>query len=161
MLPYIIREARRHEGPAVTALWKEMMDLHGTLDSRFRFESGASREFERHFAATIRSRDARILVADSGNLVVGYILGEIHDRKALYPEGKYGFISDICVTGASRNQGIGRGLVDGLMLWFKNRGITAVELFAADRNPESMAFWRSMGFVDFLRLMRTELPSSK
>src|SRR5262249_7625790 len=152
MLPYIIREARRHDGPAVTALWKEMMDLHGALDGRFRFESGATREFERHFVTTIRSRDARVLVAEAGGQVVGYILGEIHDRKALYPAGKYGFISDICVTSCCRKQGMGRALVEGLMLWFKNRGITAVELFAADRNPESTAFWRAMGFVDFLRL---------
>jgi len=134
-----------------------MMDLHGALDGRFRFESGATREFERHFVATIRSRDARILVADVDNRVVGYILGEIHDRKALYPAGRYGFISDICVTADCRNRGMGKALVEGLILWFKNRGITAVELFAADRNPESTAFWHAMGFVDFLRLMRTEI----
>src|SRR5437870_3243227 len=138
-MPYIIREARRHDAPAVTALWKEMMDLHGALDGRFRFESGASKEFERHFVATIRSRDARIIVAETANMVAGYILGEIHDRKALYPTGKYGFISDICVGGSYRRKGMGKSLVEALMLWFKNRGITAVELFAADRNPESMA----------------------
>lgn len=157
MQSYIIREARRHDGPAVTSLWKEMMDLHGTLDGRFRFESGASREFEKHFVATIRSRDARVLVAEESSEVVGYILGEIHDRKALYPAGRYGFISDICVSAVYRKRGMGRALVEGLMLWFRNRGITAVELFAADMNPESNAFWRAMGFVDFLRLMRTDI----
>src|SRR5262245_313907 len=116
MSPYIIREARRHDGPAVTALWKELMDLHGALDGRFRFESGASREFERHFVSTIRARDARVLVADVEGMVVGYVLGEIYDRKALYPAGRYGFISDICVTSGCRKRGIGRALVQGLML---------------------------------------------
>src|SRR5258708_24806431 len=124
MLQYRIREAGRHDGPAVTALWKEMMDLHGTLDGRFRFESGAPREFERHFASTIRSRDARILVADSGNTVVGYILGEIHDRKALYPAGRYGFISDICVNGGFKSQGLVQGRWDGLLVCRLYRGIT-------------------------------------
>src|ERR1043166_8391559 len=110
MLPFIIREARRHDGPAVAALWKEMMDLHGALDGRFRFESGATREFERHFMATIRSRDARVLVAESRDQVVGYILGEIHDRKALYPAGRYGFIYDISVSAGCRKQGMGKAL---------------------------------------------------
>ena len=141
----------------MTALWQEMMDFHGAIDGRFCFEPGAVREFERHFQATLRCRESRLLVAEAGGQVVGYILGEIHSRKPIYPVGRYGFISDISVSAAVRRRGIGRALATGMFDWFRLQRVTAVELFAAEANPASLAFWRSLGFNDFLRLMRHEL----
>jgi ribosomal protein S18 acetylase RimI-like enzyme len=152
-----IREAKRQDCAAVSALWLEMMDLHGAIDGRFRFEPGALREFERHFQATIRCRESRLLVAESDGRIVGYILGELHSRKPIYPAGRYGFISDLSVTADYRRQGIGRALALAVLDWFRLHRVTAVELFAAEANPVSLAFWRSLGFHDFLRMMRHEL----
>ena len=152
-----IREARRQDVSAVSALWKEMMDFHLARDARFKFESGAVREFEQHFLSTLRSRDAQIFVAESHGQVVGYILGEMHSRKPLYPIGKYGFISDLSVRANHRRIGIGRALADRLMEWFRKKGATAIELFIAESNPVSDAFWKSIGFEGFLRLSRLEL----
>ena len=152
-----VREARRQDVAAVSLLWQEMMAFHRERDSRFRFQPAAVKEFEQHFISTLRSRDAAIFVAESEGEVVGYILGEMHSRKPLYPIGKYGFISDVAVAYACRRQGIGRALVARLMEWFRRKGATAIELFVAEANPISEAFWTSMGFQGFLRLVRKEL----
>lgn len=155
-----IREAGRTDGRAVAALWREMMTFHAALDPRFQFTTNADREFEDHFRNTLRSRDARILVAEANDEVVGYILAELHARRPLYPAGQYGFISDLSVRADWRRQGVGRALVAGLVKWFRSRGVSTIELFAADRSPDSQAFWQSMGFTDFLHLMRMEIEEN-
>jgi GNAT superfamily N-acetyltransferase len=157
MVKPTIREAVRRDLPALVALWQEMMDYHRGYDPRFRFGPNAQREVERHLLETMRSRAARILVADTDGRVVGYILGEVHARRPLYPVGNYGFISDISVTASFRRMGIGRALVGAMDAWFASQKVTTVELFAATLNPESAAFWLSLGYTDYLRLMRRDL----
>ena len=152
-----VREARRQDVSAVSTLWQEMMEFHRARDDRFRFQPAAAKEFEKHFLSTLRSREAVIFVAESRGDVVGYVLGEMHSRKPLYPIGKYGFISDLAVMERERRRGIGTALVERVMEWFRRRRATAVELFVAQANPASEAFWESMGFRGFLRLVRKEL----
>jgi ribosomal protein S18 acetylase RimI-like enzyme len=88
-------------------------------------------------------------------------VGEVHARRPIYPVGTYGFISDICVTAGWRRRGVGRALVGALDAWFAPQKVTSVELFAAALNPESIAFWRSMGYTDYLRLMRRDVDTEQ
>jgi len=156
-----IREANRRDLPALVALWQEMMDYHRGYDERFRFSANAPREVERHLLETLRSRAARIMLGEAEGHVIGYIVGEVHARRPIYPVGTYGFISDICVTAGWRRRGVGRALVGALDAWFAPQKVTSVELFAAALNPESIAFWRSMGYTDYLRLMRRDMDTEQ
>lgn len=159
--PYRIREAKRQDIASVTALWEAMMAFHGERDPRFRFTVNAPREFERHLTAVLRSFSAKVYVAEAEGQVVGYILGEMHQRKPIYPVGNYGFISDISVQEAWRRHGIGQALVGTLMRWFRHEGATVIELFVSTANPVSTAFWEKMGFGDYLRLLRFDMPKTK
>ena len=154
-----IREAQRRDVGVVSDLWQEMMDYHSAYDGRFRFTGGVRRELERHHQESLRSKAARIFVAEAEGRLVGYILGEIHERKPIYPAGRYGFISDISVTAAWRRRGVGRRLVEKLDGWFRFECVTSVELFVLEANPVSNAFWESMGFGSYLRLVRRDMKS--
>lgn len=154
-----IREAHRRDLPSLAALWQEMMDYHRTYDLRFRFSPNAPREVERHLLETLKSRAARIFVAEAEGKVIGYIVGEVHARRPIYPVGTYGFVSDICVTAAWRRRGVGGSLVTALDAWFATQKVTSVELFAAALNPHSIAFWRAMGYDEYLRLMRRDFET--
>lgn len=154
-----IREAHRRDLPSLGALWQEMMDYHRTYDLRFRFSPNAPREVERHLLETLKSRAARIFVAEAEGKVIGYIVGEVHARRPIYPVGTYGFVSDICVTAAWRRRGVGGSLVTALDAWFATQKVTSVELFAAALNPHSIAFWRAMGYDEYLRLMRRDFET--
>lgn len=158
---FILREAQRQDIPAIVALWEEMMDFHHAYDSRFRFAPNATRELQRQLHAAIRSRSAHVLVAVSAGNVIGYILGELHVRKPIYPMGKYGFISDISVTQGWRRRGVGRALVESLLLWFRRHEVTAIELFISEANPISAQFWQGMGFRPFLRMLRMDVEGEK
>jgi GNAT superfamily N-acetyltransferase len=153
----LIREANRRDISALVTLWQEMMDHHRAYDSRFRFSANAPREVEKHLLETLRSRASRVLVGEAEGRVIGYIVGEVHARRPIYPVGDYGFITDICVSAVWRRKGVGRTLVAALERWFETQRVTSIELFAAALNPESIAFWAQMGYTDYLRLMRRDL----
>jgi GNAT superfamily N-acetyltransferase len=154
---FVIREAHRRDVPELVALWQQMMDYHSSFDRRFRFTGGVRREIERHLTESLRSRGARIIVAEAEGRVVGYILGEVHQRKPIYPVGVYGFVSDLSVTEAWRRRGVGRALVEEMLAWFRRQGVTAIELFVLEANPVSTAFWQAMGFGAYLRMLRMDL----
>ncbi len=154
---YVVRAANRRDIPFLATLWQEMMDYHRAYDARFRFAPNARREVERHLLDTLRSRAARIMAAEEEGVLVGYIVGEVHARRPIYPEGTYGFISDICVTAGHRRRGIGRALVASVDPWFSSRKVTSIELFAAALNPESTSFWQALGYTDYLLMMRRDL----
>lgn len=155
--PVVVRLANRGDVPAIAALWNEMMQFHGAADSRFRFSPGSDREYAAHVRSAIGSRSMCVVVAEVDRLPVGFAMGELHRRPDYYPMGSYGFISDLSVTSRWRRLGIGRALVERLREWFLGEGITAIELFQAQANPVSAAFWSAMGFNEYLRLLRCEL----
>lgn len=157
MTTFTVREASRRDVPAISTLWKEMMDYHGARDPRFTFAPNAPREFEHHLISTMRSQGARVYVAEAEEQIIGYIIGEVHGRKPIYPVGVYGFVSDISVREDWRREGVGRALFETLLAWFHKNRATCVELFVAEENPVSTAFWQAMGFGPYLRLLRREI----
>ncbi len=154
-----IREARSVDLPAIGALWRELMAHHYALDPRFLVAPDAEKKYARHAHEMLRSRDARVLVAESevSAQVVAFLMGEIQNRPPIALPGRYGFISDICVTADWRHRGVGRALFGEMRQWFLARKVTAIELYVAEANPASNAFWQEMGMQPFLRLMRQDL----
>lgn len=152
-----IRNARRGDADVLIQLWQEMMDQHARWDARFRFEEGASREFQRRITGMIRSSRACVVVAEVRGRVIGFATGELTSRPETYPAGRYGFISELFVQEEYRHRGIGTALVQQILEWMRGRGVTVVELLAAERNAGGRAFWERLGFDAFLRLMRADL----
>lgn len=159
MNTYRIREAKSSDRNSIATLWLELMDHHRALDSRFRIAPDAEHRYSRHAQEMIRSNRARVLIAEEVDTskVFGYIMGELQDRPAISIPGLYGFISDVYIRESWREQGVARALVDELKQWFIKHKATAVELYAAENNIPSLAFWENMGMKPFLKLMHLEL----
>lgn len=152
----VIREAQRRDLDQIVGLWIEMMQYHSEFDKRFTLTQGYRRETEKHLVDSMKSRGSRVLVAEEDGMIKGYILGGIYQRRPVYPPGTYGFISDMSVCANFRRAGIGRKLAQSILEWFKREGVTSVELLTLNANPVSNAFWESMGFGSYLRLLRQD-----
>ena len=154
-----IRDARSFDREAIGTLWRELMAYHLTLDPRFVTAPDGERRYVRHAQDMMRSRDARVLIAELGERgpVVGYLLAELQQRPQIALPGTYGFVSDMYVAEAWRRHGVGRALFSEARRWFLARKATAIELYVAERNPESAAFWEAMGFASFLKLLHQDL----
>ncbi len=152
----LIREANKKDIANLCTLWRKMMLFHENLDERFRFTKNAAREYSRHIANALHARNMRVFVAEMNGEIIGYIFGEVQERSPIFPVGRFGFVSDIYVTEEWRRKGVGRRLFYKMREWMLKESITAIELLAAERNPHSVAFWESLGFVSYLRLLRKE-----
>jgi len=146
-----IRPATRRDLEIIGDLWVELMDFHAGIDSRFRIPVNSRTGYIRILHNALHDEHYRVLVAEWGGTIVGYIMGNIAENPPINP--RFGFIDDLCVTTVHRRAGIGARLVRALCQWFRERGLTSVQLNVAHLNPVSQAFWRKQGCADFLDRM--------
>lgn len=155
MSEFSIRPAHSGDLPTIIGLWRELQDINSAFDSRLTLNSEAADWFVNYLEEQLHNTSAAVVVAETEDRVVGYSFGQIMRRPTLL-SGDCGYIADICVQGDARGQGIGRSLHGWLRAWFVAQGIMAVEVQVIRANPASQAFWRKMGYNDFLRTLRSE-----
>ena len=151
----IIRPAEALDLPAVITLWRQLQDVNASYDPRLTLSSGADAWFLGYLQGNLDNPNMAVYVAEAEGRVVGYTFGQIMQRPTLQ-SGDCGYIADLCVQDGWRRQGVGRQLHSRLRAWFTARGVTAVEVQVVRANPASQAFWRKMGYGDFLRTLRSE-----
>ena len=151
-----IRPAELLDLPAIITLWRALQDINTSYDPRLTLNAGAESWFFGYLRDNLDNPNMAIYVADDGSgSVIGYTFGQIMRRPTL-ASGDCGYIADVCVKDGWRRQGTGRQLHSRLKAWFLAHGITAIEVQVVRANPASQAFWRKMGYDDFLRTLRSE-----
>lgn len=152
-----IRRATLADVKRLVPLWQEMMSFHAQLDPRFRPAFDGAQYWAQNLKSWLRDENYCVLVAEAEGELVGYIIGSVRERIPVFTPAIYGFVSDICVASHMRRQGIGTRLFATLKEWFRKKGVRHIELSVAHRNPVSRAFWRKMGFEDYLHHMWSEI----
>ena len=93
--------------------------------------------------------DYRAFVVELNNHIQGYCL--------FRDDGDYIYIRQLFIAKESRSKGFGKSFVYWLQshIWPKKR--TRMEVLVA--NPNGMAFWRKIGFVDYCLTMEMKIRS--
>lgn len=151
-----IRRARDRDVPAIVALWDELQSSNSGYDKRLTVKPSAHSWYESFIRLQIEHENAVVLVAELGRNVVGYSFGQIMQRPTL-DDGDCGYIADLCVAPHARGRGIGRSLFVEMRRSFVRAGVHHMEVQVVRNNPASQAFWRKMGFDEFLRTLRSEI----
>ena len=150
-----IRQASPTDRAAIGRLWQELMDFHSGLDpDAFLLAPGALDAQLRFLDERMADEDSMVLVADTGQTLVGFIVGRLEEGPPVYQHRQHGAIWDTCVTQSWRRRGVGRKLVADLLDWFRQRGLRDVDVGAAACNPLSNAFWHALGFRPHMIRMR-------
>ncbi len=155
----LIRLAEARDLPAVIALWRQLQDINASFDARLALNEGAADWFIGYLGDHLDNPNMAVLVAEREKIIVGYTFGQIMRRPTL-ASGDCGYVADVCVRDGWRGRGIGRQLYERLRAWFLANGITAIEVQVVRANPASQAFWRKMGYSEFLRTLRTDMGTS-
>lgn len=152
-----MRDLRDGEEPQVQALWRDLMDLHVSLDPRFALSADADGAFM-SYLGTARSReDYRVRVAVRGDQVLGFVICCVLPNSPVYETRFIGYINDICVSPEERKRGIGRLLLDDARRWMKSAGAASLEVYVSSLNPDAQRFWRRLGARDYLDRMTVPL----
>jgi ribosomal protein S18 acetylase RimI-like enzyme len=148
-----IRQATEKDIDTVVELWWEMMDFHARSDDRFHplHQAEAMDAWEKHLRADVFGNEGWcILVAESDEQVVGMMIGTLHDPYPVFEPERFGFVADAVVAPVARRTGVGRALFDALKTWFRQQGVSHVQLEVGHLNPTSQAFWRAMGCSGYM-----------
>ena len=151
-----IRRARARDVPGIVTLWQELQHANTGYDKRLAVKPSAPSWYEAFIRLQIDHENACVLVADVDGEVAGYVFGQVMQRPTL-AEGDCGYVADLCVGEAYRGRGIGRKLFLDIRHWFVRADVKHLEVQVVRGNPASQAFWRKMGFDEFLRTLRSEL----
>lgn len=152
----VIRAALADDVEQIGILWQQLVDYHVLLDDRLpdAVQNGG-RRYARRLYDKLDDEYSRIMVAASGDRVVGYVVGMVVDLTPdLFEQQTSGFLADIFVQPEYRNRGIGKSLVAALVEWFRGRGVRHYEWHVAANNAEALAFWRSLGGESLMIRMR-------
>jgi GNAT superfamily N-acetyltransferase len=105
--------------------------------------------------ATLRARldvmvatdpSARILVATSGNSVVGFAC--LHETPVPHRPTAVGRITAIAVLPDARGSGAGRALVEAAEAHFVARGIARIEVTSGDNHAAAHPFYLHLGYTN-------------
>jgi GNAT superfamily N-acetyltransferase len=141
-----VRTASLNDLNAIESLWKEMLLFHIALDDYFVMIPEAEAIHREYMKSILLEESERVLVADDGGVILGYIVMEVGKKPPIYPHEEYVEIAALSVCESARRKGVGRQLVEAVLTWGRGRNITQVECAVAVNNPVSQAFWVRMGF---------------
>lgn len=160
MTDLIIRRARKEDFPLLIALWREMMDVHYSIDKKFELSLNPDAAYLDYLHSIADNYDYAIFVAQQGNELVGYTIGMILANPAIFALDRYGFIAEMSVAKQHQQKGVGKQLWLHVRRWFHRRGIQVIQLNVAPGNEQGYAFWKKVGFDEFLHILWHDIPKN-
>jgi GNAT superfamily N-acetyltransferase len=145
-----IRRAQEQDLPQMEGLWKELMDYHQDLDPFFTRRPDGHERWLEYVKTNMASERWLLLVAEVNGEVVGYIMAAIQECPPVFTTSEFGFVQDVAVRATHRRRGIATALYALCEEWFRDMGVRRMELNALAANEVSTAFWRRMGYGDYL-----------
>lgn len=152
-----IRQARLSDIDQLMLLWKEISDYHAALDPIFALAPDAAKYYRENLTRILNDENWCVLLADEDGVAVGFITGAVREMPPVFVAKRTGHVSDALVIEHFRRRGIGEQLYRAMCEWFRERGVTIIELSVAASNPTAVPFWRKMGFGDYMLRMRAEI----
>jgi len=155
----MIRLATQQDTKRIGELWLEMIHFHQQFDdTMFRASDKGAEYYQQSVASRLSDSQTRVLVAEFDGEVVGYVLGMVVNiTPEMFAPVKSGFLADIYVMADYRRQGVGRELVERLVLWFQSQDVTYFEWHVSQKNKDAVEFWKSIGGETTMLRMRATI----
>lgn len=141
-----IRRATEADLPGLVRLWIEFMDFHADTSLRFVRSADAAERWTAYLTGKLTEDDVRVLVADDGGELVGYLMAFVAEYPPIVEARRFGFVQEIAVTAGRRREGIAHRLFAEAERWLVDLGLPHIELRIDTDNEGSRSFWRREGF---------------
>ncbi len=155
----MIRPATYDDAEAIARLWEELVNYHCALDSALPRKSPNGKQiYAQRIVDRLDDIQTCTLVAEEDRQIVGYAVGVVIDLVPdMFIQETAGFIADIYVSPEYRKHGVGRALVETLIIWFRGEGIKHFEWSVAAKNHTGHEFWSAVGGRDVMIRMRAKI----
>jgi ribosomal protein S18 acetylase RimI-like enzyme len=152
-----VRRAERGDVAAIVTLWRALLEAHASIDPAFAPRAGAAAGLVDAVRHALDDSDAALWVVQLDGACVGFCSARIERAPRAVREQCRVAIDEIAVAASQRRSGHGRALAEAAFAWAKERGAERVEIRVAARNATGQAFWRALGFGDFVDVLHRQL----
>jgi GNAT superfamily N-acetyltransferase len=147
-VPITVRPATSEDLPVLLAMRDDLNDLERAGCPHAPIARLTLEEFQARWGHTIEDPGYCWRIVEVEDQPVGYgliyLTTPARDRVAAFLHWAY-------LAPGSRQQGLGKVLVEEMLDWARSRGAAHVELRYIDGNDMAGAFWTKMGFQSFAR----------
>jgi GNAT superfamily N-acetyltransferase len=151
-----VRRARPADLHRVVALWIALTEHHAGAEPLFALRADADREVRRLVEAQLRDPRSAIFV-HGGERPDGLCIVRIDRAPPIHAERERAEVTDLFVEPAARRRGIAARLLAAALAWARESGALRVEARVSARNPEGQAFWKAVGFGEFMDVVHRRL----
>ena len=151
------RPAAARDLDALALLYQALLEHHAALEPAFALRPGAGGRLAAVLARMLRDDDSAVFVWEEDGRIEGFSAVRIERGPGLLAEDVRTEITELGVRPERRRRGIGRALVQAACEWAAARSAKRVEVRVAARNREGQAFWRALGYEDFVDVLQRRI----
>lgn len=152
-----IRPATVRDLSDIVEIWGELALHHARLDRAFAPSRRWRDEYRQFIGGLIGRDDALAVVAAFGGQLIGFAVGRVSMLPAFFEHRRRGYVHDVVTREAYRRRGVGRRLVETLLAWMDEAGVSSVELTVAINNQDATTFWSQLGFVPYMQHFKRDI----
>jgi GNAT superfamily N-acetyltransferase len=152
-----LRRARHRDLEGLVVLWGELIRYHVPLDPHYRLGPDADATWREYIGGLIGSPTAAVFVSGEEGAPDAFCCVELRAPSRMLAESGRAEITDLFVSPELRRCGRGRALVEAALAWIGERGIVRVEVRVVHANRDGQAFWRALGWTDFVDVLQRRL----
>jgi len=146
-----IRRATSGDVASAAELIVRMKRLNNEFDPLFTVVSDAKDRAESYVSDSLKSRDALLLVASTGQKIAGVLRAEIRDR-VFYVPTKSGHITDFYVLPEFRRKALGNDMLERASVELKKMGAEIVTAEVPSQNDIAVRFYTKRGFRSIVQI---------
>jgi ribosomal protein S18 acetylase RimI-like enzyme len=87
----------------------------------------------------------------------GYVIGSFHYEAPLFVQNRFGYIADLWVEPPYRGTGAAQALMNDAFDWFRQQGVSRVQIEVDVENKGGLRFWEKAGFEPFEIVLRRNI----
>ena len=145
-----IQRASQADVGVAAELIVRMKRLNNEFDPLFTVVPNARERAESYVADSLKSKDTLLLVATTGQKVVGILRAELRDR-IFYVPSKSGHITDFYILPEFRRKALGNDMLERASVELKKMGADIVTAEVPTQNDIAVRFYNKRGYRSLLQ----------
>jgi ribosomal protein S18 acetylase RimI-like enzyme len=142
-----IRDATVADVENVLPMIRALLDLHAAWDApRFAAREGVIEGYRRWLSTRATDPRSVFLVAQPQDGLAGFLIGTVEQAIPIYRVPEFGYVHDLWVEPAYRNEGVATSMTLLALEKFKAIGVTQVRLETAIANEIGRSLFTACGF---------------
>ena len=152
----VVKKATTNDIPILLDYMMQLQQFEHKLSERARADE-KTKAFFKDYLKRIGDPSYVFLVAWNETHTVGIATGWKEHVSNAYKNEFVGFVCQVIVDPAFRGNGVGKQLFEAIKTEFKSMGVRELKAEVLHNNPESIRFWKSVGFEDFIVQLRMDV----